>query len=214
MKTLVLAFLSILAFSNSAISADLVVSRSITDGSREPFLLHKGDGRFDSTLAMNLPYVPALSLRRQLDAKRGSTLKFFAGWNPVGEAHVTTITPVEYFDVLKPYLSMSRIEQIAIKNSIQNSDVEILGLGRGTAVVEQKLESTFYLIVESKNLLKIREQIWEEFVESGGNPDAFDPSNFYPHITIGYTKRDLHESDQVFKDTSTLDPEFDLMITD
>jgi 2'-5' RNA ligase len=140
-------------------------------------------------------------------------LNYFKGWNPTGEAHVTTITPVEYFWILKNYVDMKKINQIANELKIQNSDLTVLGLGRGQTLIDGKIEETYFVIVHSENLLKIRRSIYQEYLKAGGNPANWNPENFYPHITIGFTKRDLHEKDGVLKDVEhSLDNRFELVI--
>jgi 2'-5' RNA ligase len=193
-------------------ATQLTVSNRVIQGYNVPFLSHWGPKRFDTSLAMNLPYADVLNLRQQLNAHLGTELNFFTGWNPKGEAHITTITPVEYFDVLKEYLEIDRIEEIADRMDIQYAEVSVVGLGVGRAVLNGKEESTYFIVVESEELLAIRRKIHEEFVANGGDEDAFDPENFYPHITVGYTVRDLHEQDGVLKHGGTLDPRFELKI--
>ena len=73
------------------------------------------------------------------------------------------------------------------------------GFGNSISSIDNKVEETFFLIVESKNLRIIREEIYKRFVSKGGNQKDFDPHWFFPHITIGFTKRDLHESDGILK---------------
>jgi 2'-5' RNA ligase len=178
-----------------------------------PFLPHSGPGRFDTSLAMNVRYAPVVSLRAQLARLLGRPLDYFKGWAPDGEAHVTVVTPVEYQDVLKAHVPMERIDAIARDAGIQQAPLEVLGIGCGRATLDGKLEETFFLIVESEELLRIRQRIRAEFVAAGGKPDAWDPGRFHPHITIGYTRRDLHEADGVLKDlVHGLDSRFNLTI--
>ena len=189
---------------------EILVSSSILENSGLPFYSHRGNGRFDTALAMNVDYGPLLSVRAQLNELLDFQLKFFVGWDPEGEAHVTTITPVEYYDVLKPHLSIERIEKIALENNIQGSDLKIIGVGSGSKEIENSQESAYFIIVESQNLNTIRRKIHEEFIRGGGDPD-----NFYPHITIGYTLRDLHESDGILKDAeNSLDERFTIKLVD
>lgn len=179
----------------------------------------EGPGRFDNALAMNVQYGPIRELRDAISMEIGYELDFFRAWNPAGEAHVTVITPVEYFDVLRgpdaanPFVSMQDIARIAGDSGIQGSDLAILGVGRGRAQIDGRTEETYFVIVESMNLRKIRQRIHGLYVERGGRPDAWNPQNFYPHITIGYSKRDLHEADGVLKDMAhSYDSRFDLIL--
>ncbi|OGT48298.1 MAG: hypothetical protein A3E82_05775 [Gammaproteobacteria bacterium RIFCSPHIGHO2_12_FULL_38_11] len=64
-------------------------------------------------------------------------------------------------------------------------------------------------------MLNIRRQIYQEYLANGGTRQAWDPDHYYPHITVGYSLRDLHESDGVIKDVAhSLDNRFELFFTD
>ena len=204
---------------NSSVKTDdtttvksLLMSKKNLDNKNLPFLSHTGNDRFDTSLAMNLYYAPVLSLRSQLERALGKKLDFYKAWNKNGEAHITVITPLEYYDVLKKYISIEEIEKIAIKNNIQQSDLEVLGLGRGEKELEGKLEETYFLIFRSDNLLKIRHEVYKEFLKNGGALKDFDPEDFFPHVTVGYTKRDLHITDGIYKDIRSLDKRFSLVL--
>jgi 2'-5' RNA ligase len=192
---------------------ELKIPTDIYHNNEELFLTHEGPGAFDSTLAMNVLYAPVKSLHSQLEASLGKKLDYFKLWNPEGEAHITVVTPVEFFNVLKAKLSMKEINAIAERYDIQEARMSILGLGSGKAWIEGKEEETYFLIVDSAGLRNIRQQIWYEFTRRGGDAGAFDPTWFFPHITIGYTKRDLHEADGILKNLkNSLDSRFKLTI--
>jgi len=162
---------------------------------------------------MSIQYPQIMNLRPQIETVINRKLDFFKLWNPQGEAHITVVTPLEFFDVLKSKLSMTEIEAIADKYDIQKSRLTILGLGSGKAWLDGKLEETFFLIVDSSEIRNIRQMIYYEFTRRGGDRAAFDPTWFFPHITIGYTKRDLHETDGVIKDLKhSFDKRFNLQI--
>ncbi|RAP36174.1 hypothetical protein B1207_08450 [Legionella quinlivanii] len=206
---LLLASMSDYAAEQISLSKNIYVNGSL------PFESHRGSGPFDTAIAMNIQYQPIKSIREELSSYLQYSLRFFTGWNEDGEAHITVITPPEYSEVIKKFVSIERIEEIAIENSIQNSDVKILGLGRGVASINDKAEETYFLIVKSKNLLQIRQLVYEEFVKNGGNKDAWNPRHFHPHITVGYSLRDLHETDGVIKDVMhSLDARFELVSTE
>jgi len=114
-----------------------------------------------------------------------------------GEAHITVITPIEYYDVLKSKISMEEINTIALQASIQDSEFKIEYIGEG----KKDKDSTFYLVVSSPQLVAIRKLIQEQFESRGGEKNTFKAEHFYPHITLGFTTRDLHESDGVIKDS-------------
>ena len=175
-----------------AISPQILVSTSV------PFISHSGPGAFDNALAMNIPYQPVAMVRHQLSALLNYNLSAFKGWNAQGEAHITAITPPEY-SILGRYVSIYKMNEIAAKNSIQNSDFQILGMGSGFLNVNSNIQSTCFLIVNSLNLLSIRKQIYNEYLRNGGPEGSWNPLHFYPHITAGFTLRDLHEQDGVIR---------------
>lgn len=196
----------------------LSTSMELIEGRDKVFLEHIGavDDRFGTSLAMNTPYSPILSLRDQISSQLGleKPLNFFTGWAPQGEAHVTVVTPVEYHDKLRPFVTPEKMSEIALQYRIQNSDLEILGIGRGQATLSGQMQDTYFVIVRSENLLAIRQAIYEEYLRNGGPATGWNPYEFYPHITVGYTgTRDLHIDDGVKKDVEhSLDERFLLCI--
>ncbi|MFZ3229021.1 MAG: hypothetical protein WA160_02360 [Pseudobdellovibrio sp.] len=192
----------------------LPISRTIFANRQLPFEPHQGSGPFDTTLAMNIQYEPVKIIRENLVQALKVNLHFFDGWEKNGEAHVTVITPPEYSNVIKKFVSIERMEQIAADMGIQDSDISILGIGKGAVSINSKAEETYFLIVQSRNLLRIRRQIYREYLANGGPENAWDPNHFFPHITVGFSLRDLHESDGVIKDVShSLDRRFKLFLT-
>lgn len=213
MKALLAVFILSITATASQASVNLPLDESILSNEEMPFASRRGVGRFDTTLAMNVQYQPVKTVRAELSKILGYDLKFFTLWEPAGEAHVTVITPVEYFDIIKKYVSIDRIEAIAQEMKIQESDLTILGLGRGQAVLQGKPEETYFIMVHSENLLKIRKLIYSEYLRKGGPKSAWNPYEFYPHITVGYSLRDLHISDGVIKNVkNSLDQRFNLYL--
>lgn len=195
---LTLASFKILAQNNDKILIE--ISAQTKNTSSMPFHTHTGDeDSFKNVLALNVEYSQIKKIRKIIEDQIGKRLKFLTSWNINGEAHVTTITPPEYKNHLRFHISMKRINQIAIEMEIQNTELEILGIGSGNKLIDGKVESTYFLIVDSTKLRKIRHAIFREFVDNGGNPKAFDPTWFFPHITIGYTKSDIHENSGLIK---------------
>jgi len=163
------------------------------------------------TLALNTPLPPIIFLRSQIASELSLTLNFFTGWNPAGEAHVTVITPPEFINVLSAKLTEEDINRIASEYNIQGADLKIMGLGSGKAVVGAETHETFFLIVDSLKLREIRHAIHSAFVKKGGNPSAFDPSWYFPHITVGYTHSDVHEYQGLIKSVKhSWDPRFQI----
>lgn len=186
---------SILFFSLALAAKDarLVFPEPALDQSKAAFIEHTGEGPFANYLAMNIAYAPIEKFRADLEARLGAKLK------NRGEAHITVITPPEYNEVLKPYVTIQEINRLAKDMRIQNSSFKPVCLGRGQTKIEGKTEQTYYIVVESHDLLKIRREVFKKYVDAGGEPSLFDPDAFYPHITLGFTQRDLHESDGIKK---------------
>jgi hypothetical protein len=164
---------------------------------------------------MNVQNAPISLIRANLSEILKYDLNFFKLWDPNGEAHVTVVTPPEYFNIIKNFVGIDRIEQIAIEMGIQYSELSILGIGRGTALINEKKEETYFTIIQSRNLFRIRQQIYKEYLQKGGPADAWDPNHYYPHITIGFSSlSDLHESNGVIKDLAhSFDSRFKLFLT-
>lgn len=174
----------------AAFAKEISTTSLLTDGSKLGF---KAQSNY---LSMELNYKPSKALRMEVEKDIGMTLK------NRGEAHITILTPPEY-NVLKGKISIQEINEIALKNKIQESNVKAICVGVGESQNNSALK-TYYVVVDSQNLLKIRKQIADEFTARGGDPEKFDATNFYPHITLGFTQRDLHlESDGVIKNTES-----------
>jgi hypothetical protein len=208
------AFLILISFNSFALT-NIELGRSILDPSPMIFIPHTGSpNSFSNALALNIEYDQIKKLRKIIENEIGTNLKFLTAWNIDGEAHVTTISPPEYKDVLRHFISMRRINEIALEHSIQSADIRVLGIGSGKLAMKKKDEETFFLIVDSNKLRNIRHKIYKEFVQNGGDPSAFDPTWFFPHITVGYTKKDIHESNGLFKNTKhSFDNRFSIKLT-
>jgi 2'-5' RNA ligase len=174
---------------------ELTLKNDIYQNEFLPFISQQ---KFD-VLAMNVQYEPVLELRKQLENTLSLKLDFFRSFDLQGEAHVTVITPSE-FKRLNSKLKMEELEAIAKKYDIQKARLFIQGMGSAKRNIDGKDNETFFVIVDSYELRMIRQQIFYEFTRRGGDRQAFDPSWFFPHITIGFTKKDFHEADGVLKD--------------
>jgi hypothetical protein len=174
--------------STSASVAPIVLSKALHGTA--PFLSHSGTGAFDNYLAMNLPFEPIRTLHKAVEQRLGRTLI------NRGEAHITIIKPTEYSAVLGKVLTMHEIDSIALALHIQQAAWSVVCLGRAQYPINGTLEQTYYVVVRSEDMLAIRKAIFVRFVERGGEPSLFDPSHVYLHITVGFTKQDLHEEVQ------------------
>lgn len=162
---------------------------------RVPFVAHEGEGKMQTYLAMNVAFPPADELRRELERRLGTTLLHR------GEAHVTVITPVEYDHALRGTLTMKEISEIA--GDLQGPAFEPVCVGRGSANLNGRGEQTYFVVLRAPKLLDVRRAVKDAFVKAGGSPSAFAEGNYRPHVTLGFTKRDLHEEDGVVKDETS-----------
>jgi hypothetical protein len=119
-----------------------------------------------------------------------------------GEAHITLITPPEYA-VLKRKLSRQDILAAINNDSLQDATFEAKCLGKGVVHDMGGDKSTVYLVVSSPDLVERRRALRNQFESSGGRAGDFDADRFFSHITVGFTERDLHESDGVIKNTDS-----------
>jgi 2'-5' RNA ligase len=196
LKALIFSVILLSGLAHAA-SAKFYISEAVFKNSKLPFQSHQGSGAFDSYLTMEVNFEPMADLFKQLLIEKRMPL------TNRGEAHITVITPVEFTEILKTKITMAEIDELALKQKIQNSKFEVVCVGKGSLDVETKTEYAFYVVVRSPDLLKIREEIQKLFISKGGDKEFFKPQYFYPHITLGYTLRDLHVSDGVVKDESS-----------
>lgn len=159
------------------------------------FIEHVGDKPMQSYLTQNIHFPPVDRLRGDLEGKLGVSLK------NRGEAHITVVTPVEYDKVLAPRLSMRKINEIARQAGIQSIPFEPLCIGAGQLKIDGRDEQAYFIVVNAPKLVELRRTVQQAFVAAGGDGTTFVPENFFPHITLGFTKRDLHAEDGVIKDS-------------
>jgi 2'-5' RNA ligase len=143
-------------------------------------------------LAMAVSFSAVSRLHEQLEKRLGRSLLS----RP--EAHVTVITPPEWAK-LRQHLTVAEINKIALDSKIQSLPWKVVGLGSGRVRLEGVLEETYFILIRSEGLLTIRRKIAQKYQLAGGAPKDFVADHFFPHITIAFTKRDLHEGDGVVK---------------
>lgn len=196
MKRTILCFIAIFTI-NTAHAKELFLDSRIKAGTTVEFLTFTEPSQWGSWLQMNLPYPPMRNLQEQVEKAEGVKLK------TRGEAHITVVTPVEFWNVLKSKVSMEEINKMAVSLRIQSSDLEVVCLGKGEATLDSRVAKTYFVVVMSKNLIEVRRRINELYISRGGASGSFVPMNYYPHITLGFTDRDLHESDGVIKGSNS-----------
>lgn len=180
-----------------------------------------GEGDWNSALAMNISYKPIKDVRSEIEKLiyGGQALRFLTDWEPNGEAHITTITPVEYQQCMWSrsrglnVLDIETINTLARKMNIQSSDLSIEGLGVARKKFENRdstVDQTHFLIVRSQRLQEIRNEIYRRYLANGGVKDCWSPEIFFPHITIGYTYKDIHFPDVQKNLEKSIDERFKL----
>jgi 2'-5' RNA ligase len=188
-STLILCFLSLSILAHEDWS---LKNFSVDKTLNAPFIKHEDKPPY---LAFNLKGDAIKEYFEKIDHFSYRTLK------NRGESHITVITPPEFQDDLSKFISIQEINEIAEKNNIQQSTYKPLCIGKGMATDKEKFLETYYIVVESENLFKIRKEIAKLYNSKGGK--KFDPMNYYPHITLGFTDRDLFESDGLIKNNKT-----------
>lgn len=167
----------------------------------EPFIAHIGKTAMKSYLAINIRFAPIAELRQRLETDLSTELKYRL------EAHITVITPVEFDKVLSKKISIFEINALAEKSKIQSLIFKPICIGKGSQQILSEgnsvLADTYFAVVSSDELFRLRLEIQKLFVRKGGNAKDFNPDKFFPHITLGFTHRDLHLEDGVIKDEST-----------
>lgn len=164
------------------------------------FVFKSGNGPYSTYFTLDLPFAPAKEVYSQLE-------KLYPHLKNRGEAHITILTPVEFNCAFKKYgVTMEEIKEVIKKDFPGPFQDKILSLGSGSKQMNGNLEETFFLITEGLIFFKMREEIAKLLPK---NQTEFKPQKYAPHITIGFTKRDLHESDGIFKnETWSRDPRF------
>jgi hypothetical protein len=125
MKTTIVFFL--LTVLSAVRGEELRISKEIYKTESEDFLAYDKPTQWGSWLQMSVPYAPARQLTEEIEKMTGAKLE------NRGEAHITVVTPVEYWNVLKPAgLMMSEINQVALSAKIQSARFEVICVGRGS----------------------------------------------------------------------------------
>ncbi|WII71079.1 hypothetical protein QJS83_11460 [Bdellovibrio sp. 22V] len=149
-----------------------------------------------SYLSLDLPFTAFEKLRADVEKTQHVSLQHR------GEAHITVITPPEYKKIQKK-ISMKEIHALAEQMGLNNSPYKLLCVGKGAIKDRGEDISTYFVVVESDRLFQIRKAVHMLYTSKGGNAADFNAEQFYPHVTLGFTKRDLHFEDGVTKDASS-----------
>lgn len=126
-------------------------------------------------ISIPLDFSALAPLRARAEALAGVPLK------NRGEAHLTVVTPPEMKRLSAPV--RTRLVKALARTPPPLKPV-CLGVGHAGAL------GTYYVVVEAPALKKLRRA-------------AGLRQPFHPHVTLGFTERDLHEVDGVTKDAGT-----------
>lgn len=197
-------FLLLLSFSLSATHFNLC-SHVYDTAARElvphvaSYSPETGIGKWKNYLIQDLPFQPIRHLRIQVEQHFGVDLSAASARGD--EAHITIVTPPEYWG-LHPYISMTEILE-RFGERVQKLKFRVLSLGEGRLVIDGVEERAYFIIVEANEMLELRREISEIVINRGGSIQDFDPDQFFPHITVGFTRRDIHIQDGLHKDESS-----------
>ncbi len=154
------------------------------------------NGSQPTYISLAVPFTPANELKKDIEKTTGLRLK------DRGEAHITLVTPIEMQELLKK-LSLSTIVSLFEVDTIQEENFQTVCVGRGDIQRRSKKLSTFYVVGKSSELFERRARLAQAFLQAGGAHNSFKANHFFPHITLGFTDRDLHENDGIIKDAGS-----------
>lgn len=178
----------LLALTGFAAETIVVDTKELESLEKRPYFKPEPDW-----VGIPMPYGPVEKIREELEKRLGKKLQHR------GEAHITVITPPE-FRILSQTLKMNTIDKIVAKEGSMKAPIKVLCLKKVTAVLGDKTEESWFVSVESAELREFRNQVWRRFVANGGIPDDFAWKRWSPHITVGFTSRDLHDEDRISKE--------------
>ena len=139
-------------------------------------------------ISLDLEYTPYQTLLKKLETKVGPL-------NNRGEAHITIITPPEFKELLNHYTA-AEIHAKADAFLKTSPTFKQICIGEGRLKTKAKNFATYYVVLSSPEMLQFRKQF-------ASKSSLFNAEKFYPHITLGFSVRDLHLEDGVVKDQST-----------
>ncbi|KAJ1644046.1 hypothetical protein J3B02_000637 [Coemansia erecta] len=176
--------------------AQALDSRSI------PFANHSTAKPYRSYLQQTLDYAYFKNLFESINTTVGTL-------QSRGEAHVTVISPPEFDRVLKPAgVTIEEIEDIALRRDIQKARLVPVCLGRYAGELPNPKNDrgsgkflVYSLVVADiyGDLANIRREVFRLYRAKGGQGGLFQPEGFWPHVTIGFDRRDLFIEDGIYK---------------
>ncbi len=160
-------------------------------------------------VSIEFPYPPFQHLFRQVNESRLTQGKL--PLNSRGEAHLTLLRPAEIKELQKVLTEADwkSLPALAEELGVAKAPLEVVTVGVSRARIQTPAGSTVdaetvYLVVKSEGAGAFRNKVSElaqrRRREAGRSPAfTFEPNAHAPHITLGFTHRDLHEADGVDK---------------
>lgn len=144
-------------------------------------------------ISLDLAYPNYKLLLDKLEHRLGHSLK------SRGEAHITLITPPEYKSLTQK-LTPEQIHQEASEFFATEPKFTNECLGQFVKSAEPAKPVAYYVVVSSTEMLQFRKKLADK---AGLSRSDFDPELFFPHVTLGFTDRDLHFEDGARKDKNS-----------
>jgi len=96
---------------------------------------------------------------------------------------------------------MDEINYIANAMDIQNTRISPLCLGKASEKVDGKpdVNTVYFVVMSAPKLVEIRKEVFKLYVKKGGDGALFQPEAIWPHVTVGFTYRDMFIQDGVYK---------------
>lgn len=123
-----------------------------------------------------------------------------------GEAHITLISPPEFKNLtVKNGIKPERIHQLTNEFVATQPQFTNNCLGH----FEKDGQHVYYVVVDSQALFDFRKQI---AAEANLPIEQFDPNLFFPHVTIGFTKEDMHYEQGARKNAASCPEELKMVL--
>lgn len=164
----------------------LCFSLLVVSCQNQPVIGDKKPASVKSYVSLDLEYPEYQQTLNKLDTFLGSNLVNRE------EAHITVLTPPE-FKTISTNAAPETIHQEW--EDWKSKKFKKVCLGEGIFKEKKKILKTYYVVVESSELLAFR-----KYLKAKYNVKDFNAEIFYPHITLGFTEKDLHFEQGVIKD--------------
>lgn len=147
--------------------------------------------------AQNLHAPPLDELRRAIEKRTQLTLQA-----PEGSS-LAILDAFETKAVLASGFSRDELHRMALEFDIQGYDFEPVCVGRGSIGTGEEGRSVYFMVVRSPAVQEFRGRLRETLINRDPGGAALLREPYEPHVTLGYTHRDLTHEDGVKKDETS-----------